>query len=474
MCSPFDPLSCKDAIAKGFGGAWDAFTGAADDVAQSAFEALFQWIADGLRGGVKDMAILLAGWILVPSTQVCPGSSEPGGEWVARCATSASPAAQLRGWMLPLTILIAVAGIIWQGITMAVSRKGEPLLQAIRGTWNTALWGAVGIAGTQLALRAGDDYSFWILQQAVFGNSTNPVDTMGTKIGEMAAPEAGIALIVLILMLPLILFVTLTQIVLMIFREGSVVILAGVLQLAAAGTFTRSTSGWLQKVVAWMLALVTYKPIAATVYATGFLLMGASGIRNFVMGLAVMALAIIAMPALMKFFSWSVGSINAGGGGLGMLGAAAAAGVHAGASLRGVGGFSATDHARYLEQHGPSGADSGSPSGSSAAPPGPPPTPTASASTGPSGATGPSASGAGGGAATAGAAGAGGTAAAGAGTASAAGSGAAAGAATTAAGGAAATGVGIPVAVGIVAAQGAVQAGKQAADAAGEAMQDGR
>src|SRR5258706_6775290 len=186
MCSPFDPLSCGDAISKGFGTAWNAFAGAGGKVAGSAFEALFGWIADGLHAGVKAMATLLAGWILIPSTQLCPGSSGPSGDWMAHCATSASPAAQLRQWMLPLTILIAVAGIIWQGIAMAVSRRGEPLLQAIRGTWNTALWGAVGIAGTQLALKAGDDYSFWILKQAVFGDSANPVDTMGTKIGDMA------------------------------------------------------------------------------------------------------------------------------------------------------------------------------------------------------------------------------------------------------------------------------------------------
>src|SRR6266511_1186391 len=481
MCSPFDPLSCGDAISKGIGRAWDAFTGAAGgvagQVAQSGFEALFGWMADGLQAGVKSLAILLAGWILVPSTEVCPGSSSRTGNWVAQCAHSASPAAQLRGWTLPLTVLIAVAGITWQGITMAVTRKGEPLLQAIRGTWNTALWGAVGIAATQLALRAGDDYSFWILKQAIFGDSPNPVDTMGSKIGDMAAPEAGIALIVLILLDIPILFGTLLQILLMIFREGSVVILAGMLQLAAAGTFTRATSGWLQKVLAWMLALVAYKPIAATVYATGFLLMGASGMRNFVMGLAVMALSIIAMPALMKFFNWTVGSVGGGGGGPGMLGAAGAAGMHAAASLRGVGGYSAADHSRYMEQHGPSG-NTGSPSGSGSTQPGP--LPTAPSSAAPAGAPGAASTSTAGAATSAtSTAGATSTAATSTGAATAAGTagstGAAAGGATTAAaGGAAATGVGIPVAVGIVAAQGAAQAAKQAAGAAGDAMQGER
>ena len=465
MCSPFDPLSCADAIGKGIQAGWDLFTGSGikDAVASSAFEALFGWIADGLRAGVKSLAILLAGWILVPSINV---------------DIPDSPAAQLRAWMLPLTVLIATAGIVWQGITMAITRKGEPMLQAVRGAWNTALWGAVGIAATQAALRAGDSYATWILQRSIIGESANPVDTLGTKIADMAVPEAGIALIVLVLLLPIILLVTLAQILLMIFREGSVVILAGMLQLAAAGSFTRATSGWLHKVLPWMLALVAYKPVAATVYATGFALMGSTGTRNFVMGLAVMLLAIVAMPALMKFFNWTVGSLGTGGGGLGMLGAAVAAGVHAGASLRGVGGYTATDHARYLDSHGPAGGDGQGGTPPATSPPAPPGPGTAGSPAGPGGAptgagtTAPAGPGAAGTTGTA----AGTTAAGGTGVAAgtAAGAGTATAGTAAAAGGAAATGVGIPVAAGIVAAQAAARAGRQAADTATDTMNGGR
>lgn len=375
MCGFGDPLSCLDAAGQGFSIAWDVFSGKVSDfagnVAAGAAELFFGWIADGLRHAVQWMALLLTSWILIPSGDICPGATDTAGDWVAQCAASTFPAAQLRQYLLPISILITVGGIVWQGIAMAITRKGEPLLHVIRGLWNTALWGAVGIAGTQLALKAGDAWSYWILKKAIFGDSQDPTKTMGEALGDMLLPEAAIAVFVLILLAIIILVVTLVQIVLMVFREGAVVILAGLLQLAAAGSFTRTTSSWLPRVTAWMLTLVCYKAMAATVYATAFLLMGAPGKRNFIVGLAVLVLSILAMPAMLKFFNWTVGAASSAGSSLGIFGAATAAGLHA-ASSRAAGGNGARDHARYLDDTLPrpgtaSGTGSGSqpPSGSS-------------------------------------------------------------------------------------------------------------
>ena len=359
MCSPFNPTSCSAII--------DPLVGASgalmQNAAQDALSSMLAGLNTQLHAAIKAMMSVLAGWLLVPSTTVCPEAGQPGTAWIASCNTAASPAAQLRSWTLPVTVLVAVLGLLWQAITLTITRKGEPLIQAMRGLATTALWSAVGIVGTQLALRASDSYTVWILQQAIFGNSANPVDTLGTALAGMSPVESGNALIVLILFNLPILFITVIQIILMVFREGSVVILAGLLQLAAAGSVTRLTSAWLPKVTGWMLALICYKPIAASVYATAFALMGADGIRNSIMGLAVLVLAIVAMPATMKFFNWSVGTLASNASTLGMLGTAAAAGVHAASSLRGVGGYHVGDHASYMNDHGPGspGSDSTGP-----------------------------------------------------------------------------------------------------------------
>jgi hypothetical protein len=344
-----------DAIRRGLADpAGDVVTGALNN----SLTAILSGLTDQLHAGILFLSATLAGWILVPSTQVCPTTTV---DWINTCAASGSPAAQVRGWLLPATALVAVLGVLWQAITMTISRKGEPLLTVLKGLFSIALWGAVGIAGTQLALRAGDAYAYWILKQAIFGDSTNPTGELGSAIASMSAGQSYTAVLVLILLQIPFLFATAAQIILMIFREGAVVILAGQLQLAAAGGLTRLTSGWLAKLTGWMLALICYKPIAATIYAVAFALMG-DGIRDLLMGLAVMIMALIAMPALMRFFNWSVGTVAHHGNGLGMLGTTFAAGLHGASAVRGLGGYGAADHARWLDTHGPTNASGTAPS----------------------------------------------------------------------------------------------------------------
>src|SRR5206468_3702607 len=71
----------------------------------------------------------------------------------------------------------------------------------------------------------------------------------------------------------------------------------------------------------------------------------------FLMGIAMMLVALVALPVLLRFFNWTIGSLQSGGGGLGMLATAGAAGMHAAGSLRGAGGgFGANEHARYLSE----------------------------------------------------------------------------------------------------------------------------
>ena len=80
---------------------------------------------------------------------------------------------------------------------MIVTRKGEPLLYIVRGLWNTVLWGAVGIAATQLFLHLGDSYSTWVLRNAL--STVNPNATFAAELGSiMLIPGAAPLVTVLI------------------------------------------------------------------------------------------------------------------------------------------------------------------------------------------------------------------------------------------------------------------------------------
>ena len=72
---------------------------------------------------------------------------------------------------------------------------------------------------------------------------------------------------------------SMVQAMLMLFRQAALIILAGVLPLAAAGSVAPLTRPWIRKVTAWMLALICYKPAAAAVYATAFTMIGSGGER---------------------------------------------------------------------------------------------------------------------------------------------------------------------------------------------------
>jgi hypothetical protein len=444
MCAPFD-LSCHAA-------------NAVADGANSMLEILVEAIKDAIAA---QLVTSVTWWVFVPSPDV------------------STPAQTLQQWMLPLTALIATGGILWQALLMVITRKGEPMIGVLKGLVSVALWGAIAVGGTNLLLRAGDAYSIWVLTAGLDGN----IDALGGRLIALLVP--GNAMIGLALLVgPIVAIAVFVQLALMFFRSGAIMILTGLLQLAAAGAFTTGTSGWLRKILSWHLTLILYKPMAATIYAIAFMIMGDedNDLQVWLLGVGMLGMTIIALPAMMRFLSWMVGGMQSGSGGIGMLAAAGGAGMHAAASMRGVNDQARDMERRHSSSSGPS-PSTGSPSGGSGAgsPSASPPSYTGPApSTAGTGAT-PIAGAAG---ATVGGTGAAGSAGAGAGAAGAgtgAGAGAAAGAGGAAAGGAAAggatagaaaaTGPAAPVVAGVVmAGQAVVGKAKQAAD---ETTKDG-
>lgn len=259
---------------------------------------------------------------------------------------------------------IAVGGVIWAGIRMAISRKAEPLWDVVTGVVRLMVAAALGIIIVALLLQAGDSFSTWVVAQSGPGEAMDKL----AAIASMGGVTSSGAMI----FLGIVMFLAgVVQGILMLLREAGIVILTGVLVLAAAGSFTPSMKSWWQRVTGWLLALILFKPAAALVYAVAFTLIGndTSSTRSLLEGVAMLLLAIVALPALMKFFTWAVpsaaGSLaGAGGGFAGAMGGLAMAAVAA----KGLGG-GASGHAEQLRSDmtpPPSGADpSPSPAASS-------------------------------------------------------------------------------------------------------------
>ena len=108
---------------------------------------------------------------------------------------------------------------------------------------------------------------------------------------------------------------TVIQIMLMLVRGGMLVLLVGTLPLVAAFSNTEMGMQWFRKASAWLVAFALYKPAAAVVYAVAFDLAGQQGALALLDGVMMLALAILALPALLRFVVPATSAL-AGGGGL--------------------------------------------------------------------------------------------------------------------------------------------------------------
>ncbi|ROO88113.1 hypothetical protein EDD29_5771 [Actinocorallia herbida] len=216
----------------------------------------------------------------------------------------------------PIEITIAVLALLLAGGKMAVLRKADPLLHVGSGLVLVACVAALGVALPNLLLQWVDIWTAWALNTA----SDNDFAKKMTDIVQARETVPGVLAFVLGLVALLIGGI---QAILLLFRQSSVVILAGVLPLAAAGTLAPATREWFKKISGWMLALIFYPAAAAAVYAAAFTMIGhGKDFKTTLTGLAMLVLALVAFPVLLKFFSWptgSTGSQNAGGGLLGAV-----------------------------------------------------------------------------------------------------------------------------------------------------------
>ncbi|TFD75375.1 hypothetical protein E3T53_15940 [Cryobacterium psychrophilum] len=352
---------------------------------------------------------------------------------------------------------LAILSVIIGGIRMAWEQRAQPGKDLIQSLITLIVVSGTGLAVITLAVTAADAFSVWILEHATDCDVSAAGDSscFGTNLGSMLAltttVSPGVGVIGTLILGLIALLMSYVQIALMVVRGGLLVILAGVLPLTASFTNTGMGKQWFGKVIGWTIAFILYKPAAALIYAAAFSLIGTDafngdggGIWSIMTGLALMLMALIALPALLRFVAPMTGQVSGGG----------AAGMALAGAAGGAAGDMASGAVKRLSSSGssPSGGGGGGGSASTAAPSG-------AASTG-----GPGTQKAGKAAtasAPSGATAAGGSAASGS---AAAGSATAGGAA--AAGGAASAGPAAPIAMGVKVAGDAAKAAKGAAQAA--------
>jgi type IV secretion system protein TrbL len=356
----------------GVGAVCDTVSGAVGDLAGEAagsvFDAAAQKIAEGFATATQ---MVVTFWTGVD----VPGLSAGSG-----------PVAELRGNTAWLTAWIAVLSVLVCAGRLALTRSSRPAGEAFKGLLILVVVSGCGVAAVNALVVFGDEYSRWVLDRSTDGQLGSRMASLATLGG---VPGLGSGLLLLVGLLGML--ASLVQMGLMLVRVGVVTIFAGLLPLAAAGTGTETGMAWFKRITSWLLAFILYKPAAATVYASAFLLIGdGTDATSVLSGLFMLILSIVALPSLLRLITPMVGTAVAAGAGAG--GGATAAGMvlASGARMTAGGGRGAMPP--------PSGGSAGLLGAGGAGPSGGP---------GPRGGAGPTGPGASGGAASAGMAGAG-------------------------------------------------------------------
>ncbi|MDQ0241471.1 hypothetical protein [Arthrobacter bambusae] len=212
-------------------------------------------------------------------------------------------------------ILVGCGRLVWE-------QRTKHLQDIVAQLLRFSLVTGAGVAVLQMLISGFDE-----LAKALINNSTNGTG-FAQNVAGLISLTGPLGSLLIIIFGAIAIGVSLIQLVLMVFRSGILILLAGGLPTAAAFTNTETGRQWFQRFISWMIAFTLYKPAAALCYAVAFKLTAADvfadkdGGVKVIVGLALMVLSLFALPALMRMVTPMVASVSGGGGGGAALGGA--------------------------------------------------------------------------------------------------------------------------------------------------------
>lgn len=292
----------------------DPLGGLAQNAAQ---RFLAELAAQASESAAEMLRTLVAGWLTLPGPQVSADSG---------------PVALLRAYTNWATAAIAVGAVLVAAIRLAWERNGREAASLVRGLVMMVVLTGAGVPAVRLLVEIGDSYSDWILDSAAGGD-------LGARLLALSPAAAGSALsgltpLVVIGVSLMLIMIAITQVLLLLAQNAGLILLAGALPLVAAAGVSGGGRMVRDRYLTWLLALILYKPAAATVYAAALWTLGkGQDLMTLFAGVVMLAMALVALPALMRLLTPAVSAVSGGSAsaGVGAATGAAAAQVATGA-----------------------------------------------------------------------------------------------------------------------------------------------
>jgi hypothetical protein len=289
-----DPLNCSSLVGSATGSV----------ISAGANTIIGAWAADFQKAEATMLSTLMGSWLKLSTPNVSDSST-------SAVAFLTQNTAYLVGICGIVGLLIAATRMMWY-------QRAEPAREALAGLLRLVVVQGCAVSAIGLLSAAGDS-----LATSIMNNATAMAGTGAQSLGQISMSAIGSATLVIVLSgLAIIAFFV--QLVLLIVRDGLLVLLAGTLPLSAAASMTPVGNSWFRKNVGWLLAFLLFKPVAALVYGAAILSVTNSGdITGEITGIVLVALATLTLPALMRMVAPMVSAI-------GNISAASAAGMVAG------------------------------------------------------------------------------------------------------------------------------------------------
>ena len=272
------------------------------------------------------------------------------------------------------TALAVTIGIIWAGIRIVWSQRGEEVRYVFASLARVVVVSGLGVSVFSLLLTASDQAAAAILDSTDWGQK----DTMAV----LGDPGRAVAAMGAMLFLPggIMLLVVIVQWCIMIFVSIATPILLMYWPVAEGLTFAAGGRGF-SRVSKWLTAFILFKPTVAVLYGFAFEeLKGGDGMGGIVTAICILVMAPFALPALLKIVNPAAAGTGADGAGAALAGMAgvamgavgvaagaatggatvAATGAAGAASAAGTGSFSAANPGPTLAESGAAGFSSSS------------------------------------------------------------------------------------------------------------------
>jgi len=253
------------------------------------------WANDFASAQAQLLNVLMAGWTNLPTPSLTDNSTA--------ISFLQQSTAYLVGVFGVVGLMIAAARMMWL-------QKADPMKEALAGLLRLVVVSGCAVAAISLLSTAGDNFSTWVLDQAVTDSGQASFGSALSAMGDLA--EHGTiapSLTILVAMFSMLGFIV--QLTLLIVRSALLVVLAGTLPMSAAASITPVGNQWFRKNVSWVIAFLLFKPIAAIVYGAAILAyVSSDDLMGLVIGLVLMMLATLTLPALMRFVTPLVSSVG--------------------------------------------------------------------------------------------------------------------------------------------------------------------